>query len=389
MPTNHALLSPSSASRWLACTPSARLEEKLPDRQSEVAAEGTFAHELSELMLRNHFGFVKQVIYKQELKRLKANSFYSAELLDHCNTYVTNVIETYNAMNEGARVIVIEEKINITEYVPDGFGTVDALIISDGILHVNDLKYGKGVKVEAHENKQMMLYALGALDNYMFAYDIHTVRMTIHQPRLDHFPTFEMSAADLISWGNNHVRPRAEQAYEGAGELVAGDHCRFCKVRNTCKALADMNLELAKYAFEDPNKLTDKDIADILSKAATFKTWISSIEEYALTEAVKNQKKWPGFKLVAGRSTRAYSNKDEIVKILKKNKFDKTLFLSEPTLVGITALEKNIGKDQVEKLVGKFIVKPEGAPTLVPEWDKRPELKGLDSAREAFENVEV
>ena len=380
----HALLSPSGASRWLACPPSARLEKEFPDSVSSAADEGTLAHELAELYIRNHLGRVKQVEYKSALKRIKNNQYYSAEMDGYCMDYMTFVLEKFSPIDSE---ILIEEKIDLSHYIPEGFGTIDALIIADNIIDVNDLKYGKGVLVEAHENKQMMLYALGALEKYSLLYHIETVRMTIYQPRLNNYSSYEVGAEDLMAWGETVVKPTAALAFKGGGTYAAGSHCRFCKAKNQCKTLADHNMGLAKYAFEDPNKLTDQDIADILEKAADFKVWIGNIEAYALAEAVNNNKKWPRFKLVSGRSNRKYADEQAILKALKKAKYGEELFLTKPSLVGIGELEKNIGKAEVEKIIGKYIIKPAGAPTLVPEWDKRPELNSTEAAKVAFENV--
>lgn len=383
----HALLSPSGASRWLACPPSARLEETFPSSTNSAAEEGTLAHALSELYLRNNLKLIKAIDYNRELKKIKHNSFYNAELNGHCLDYVNFILEKLHELHDPT--IFIEERIDLTEFVPEGFGTVDCIMIADGILDINDLKYGKGVLVEAHENKQMMLYALGALHKYSLLYHIDKVRMTIYQPRLDNYSSFEVDANWLLQWGDEYVRPTARLAYDGKGEYTPGSHCKFCKARNQCKALADYNMSLAKYAFEDPNKLTEKDIADILEKAPDFKVWLTNIQQYALQEAVLNGKQWPGFKLVAGRSNRQYANEDAIMKALKKAKIESGLYMTAPKLVGITALEKNVGKSEVEKLVGAYIVKPPGAATLVPEWDKRPAISSAEAAKAAFDNLET
>jgi len=385
MKKDHALLSPSGASRWLACTPSARLEESFPSSTNPAAEEGTFAHYLSELYLRNHFKMIKSVIYNTELKKAKNSQYYNAELNGHCQEYVNFIVDKYNSMIQA--MIFIEEKIDLTEYVPEGFGTGDCILIADGLLDLNDLKYGKGVLVEAKENKQLMLYALGSLKKYSLMYHIDRVQVTIYQPRLDNYSSYEISAKDLLKWGDQYVKPRAQLAFDGEGEYVPGDHCKFCKARNSCKALADHHMSLAKYAFEDPNKLKDQDISDILEKAQSFTSWLSDIQSYALQQAVYNDKVWPGFKLVAGRSNRKYANEEAIIKSLKKAKIDSALFMTDPKLVGIGTLEKNIGKAEVEKYCGKYIIKPPGAATLVPEWDKRPALSSAEAAKEAFSEI--
>lgn len=382
----HALLSPSGASRWLACTPSARLEETYPSTSNTAADEGTLAHSLSELMIRNHFKIINHITYQRELKKIKAHQLYNAEMQDHCTDYMTFILEKHGELSDPT--IFIEELIDLQEFVPEGFGTVDCVMIADNILDINDLKYGKGVLVQAENNKQMMLYALGALKKYSLLYHIDKVRMTIFQPRLNNYSSFEVDAQWLLEWGETFVKPQSNKAFEGKGEYTPGEHCRFCKARNSCKALANFNMDLAKYVFEDPNKLTDEDISNILEKAPDFLVWLGNIKDYALQEAVVNGKSWPRFKLVQGRSNRKYTDEEAIQKALKKAKLDESLYMTKPSLIGITALEKNIGKAEVEKFVGPFIIKPPGAATLVPEWDKRPAISSAEAAKEAFENID-
>lgn len=386
MGKSHAILSPSGASRWLACTPSARLESSYPSSTNDAADEGTLAHTVSELHLRNHFGLIKKAEFTTELKKAQANKFYNKEMEGHCMDYVNFIVDKHSSMHQPT--IIVEDRIDLTAFVPEGFGTLDCALITDAILDINDLKYGKGVLVEAQDNKQLMLYALGAIRKYSLLYHIDMVRMTIFQPRLDNFSSFEIPAQDLIEWGESFVIPRARDAYHGKGEYTPGDHCRFCKARNSCKALADQQMELARFAFEDPNKLSDQDISEILEKAPTFITWINSINEYALQEAVHNGKMWPGFKLVAGRSNRILTDPDAIIKALKKAKKQDALFMKPATLMSIGDLEKNIGKAELDKLIGKWIIKPQGKATLVPEWDKRPALNSAEAAKDAFSNIQ-
>jgi len=383
----HALLSPSGASRWLACTPSARLEETFPQSSNTAADEGTLAHALAELLLRNNLKQIKSVLFEKELKKIKNHKLYNAEMNGHAMDYASFIMEKYEALKDAT--IIVEDQIDLTEFVPEGFGTLDCAIIADYILDINDLKYGKGVLVEAHENKQMMLYALGALQKYSLSYHIDKVRMTIFQPRLDNHSSFEVDAAWLLEWGENEVKQKAALAHQGKGDYVPGSHCQFCKARNECKALADHNMQLASYAFEDPNKLSPEDIANILDKGPDMVKWFSGIKTYALQQAVSHDMKWPGFKLVQGRSNRKYADPAAIIKTLQKAKISNDLFLTEPELVGIGALEKNIGKAVVEKLCSAHIIKPPGAATLVPEWDKRPEINSTDAAKIAFEDVDL
>lgn len=381
----HALLSPSGASRWIACPPSARLEEHYPRTSNTAADEGTLAHALCELLLGNHLGLVKKALFPKKLKEIKSNPLYTAEMLGHANDYMNFVLDKFSAFENG--YIVLEQKVDLQRFIPEGFGTVDCAIVADGVLDITDLKYGQGVLVEAQENKQMMLYALGCLYRFSTMYEIDTVRMTIYQPRLDNFSSYEISAEKLLEWGEKVVKPAAELAYIGGGNYTAGSHCKFCKAKNTCKALADYNLELAKFAFEDSNKLSAIEISEILEKAPDFINWINSIKEYALDQAKNHGVKWPKFKLVAGKSNRVFTSKVTVVALLKDKKIDENLFMSEPELLGITALEKNIGKSELQTLIGDFISKPPGAPTLVPEWDKRPELNSAEASAEAFKDI--
>lgn len=381
----HALLSPSGASRWIACPPSARLEEQFPSSTNSAAEEGTLAHELSEWYLRNHLKLVPKVVFDRNLKRIKANAMYNSEMDGHCMDYVNFIVDKIHPDS----IIFIEEQMDLTAFVPEGFGTVDCVIVHEGHLCINDLKYGKGVEVTAHENKQLMLYALGAYHKYSLMYTIENIEMNIFQPRLNNYSNYEIPVEELLAWGEQIVKPAAQMAWDGQGEYTAGKHCQWCKAKTTCKALADYNMELAKYAFEDPNKLSDDDIADILEKAADFKTWLTAVQTYALSEAIVHQKKWPRFKLVAGKSNRVYANPDAIVRALQKAKINKDLYLTEPKLVGIGALEKNIGKAKVTELAGQFIIKPAGAVTLVPAWDKRDEINSTDAAVAAFEDIQT
>ena len=382
---NHAFLSCSGASRWLACPPSAMLESSFESTSNAAADEGTLAHALCELYLLNNLKKIKSIPYASELKKIKNNSFFNNEMNGHAMDYVDFITEKLFSHKDA--MIFIEERIDLQEYVPEGFGTVDCIIIADKILDVNDLKYGKGVLVEAHENKQMMLYALGALRKYRLLYEIDKVSMTIFQPRLNNFSTYQVDAEALLKWGEEEVKPKAKLAFNGKGEYAAGSHCKFCKARNTCKALADHNMEIARFEFEDPNKLTDLDIANILEKAMDIKTWLTSVQQYALGEAVNSGKIWPGFKLVAGRSNRKYADEVKIIAAFKKAKIKDGYYLTAPSLVGIGTLEKNLGKAEVEKLVGKFIIKPEGSATLVPQWDKRPELNSAEAAKIVFDEI--
>jgi len=389
MATDHAKLSPSGASRWLQCTPSAALEAKMPYSTSTFAEEGSFAHGFGELLIRNSLGRVSDAALKDAMVNIKKNAHYCEAMHEYMEQYRAFVLEQFSEaqMRTSDAVIDVEVKVDITEYVPEGFGTVDILIVSDQIMHIIDLKYGAGVPVSCKENKQMMLYALGALRDMDMLYDIKDVQMTIYQPRLDNISSWTLGAAELRNWGEGYLKPRAEMAFKGEGEFVAGDHCRFCKIKNRCRALADQNLEIAKYKFREAPLLADSEIADILVRTSLFVNWINGVNDYALAEAL-NGKKFEGFKLVEGRSVRSYSNADAVADKLTSNGIPEAL-IYEKKLLGITAMEKAITKKTFTTLLDDLITKPPGKPTLVEVSDKRAEINSLDKAIAAFEDSEL
>ena len=274
-------------------------------------------------------------------------------------------------------VVLVEQKLDFSKYVPDSFGTADCVIVADDTLTVIDLKYGVGILVDAEQNTQMMLYALGALLMFDGIYDIETVTMTIFQPRRDNVSTFSMRKSELIDWAENVLKPKAELAYKGEGEFNAGSHCQFCKVKATCRKRAEYNLELAKYDFEMPDSLEDDEIEIILSKADEFISWLGDVKEYALNQALQG-KQWKDYKLVEGRSNRKYKNESAAAKIVEDAGFDPY----EHKVLGITAMQKMLGKTKFNELLGDFIEKPQGKPTLVPMSDKRPTMK--NTAKEDF-----
>lgn len=381
----HAILSASGSKRWLTCTPSAALEQDFPDQTSEFAKEGTAAHELSELFLQQYVGEINKATFTRRLNKFKKeNEYYSQEMEDYVQSYVDLVIERINAARalSSDAVILLEQRLDFSEWVPNGFGTGDVVLISDGILEVIDLKYGKGVPVSAEGNTQMRLYALGAINQFEVLYDIEQVQMTIVQPRLDSISTDEIEADKLVTWANRFVKPRAEMAIAGEGDFIAGEHCRFCKVRYTCRKRAEANLKMAKHEFKDANQLSHDEIAEVLIQAGELQKWAKDVQDYALEQAEKHGVKFPGWKLVEGRSNRKYSDEEAIIEKLSE-KYDAEAYL-KTSLLTLSNLEKSIGKKQVSSLIGDFIVKPSGKPTLVPEDDKRPELNSAASAVEDF-----
>lgn len=381
----HAVLSASGSERWLACTPSARLEQQFPEEDSPYAAEGTLAHSLAELHLRKFLGRIEDRAFKAASDKLAKNPMYAHEMIDHIETYVTVAAERISAAKARSKdaVVLLEQRLDFSPWVPDGFGTGDLVIVADSILEVVDFKYGKGVPVSARENTQMRLYALGALNQYGMLYDVQSVCMTICQPRLDSVSTDEITADELYRWGDEYVRPRAELADAGKGDFVAGDHCQFCRARYTCRARAEANLELAKHDFAKPELLSTEEIAEILAKASALQQWAADIQAYALDQAENHGVKYPGWKLVEGRSNRRYSDADAVAKALLEAGYAEDL-IYERSLLGITALEKVIGKKAIAELPEGLIIKPPGKPVLVPESDKRPEIHSVASAQRDF-----
>jgi len=377
---DHALLSASSSHRWLNCTPSAVLEQSFEDSTSAAAAEGTAAHALSEHKLRE---FLK-------LKTKKPTSKYDSQELEHyTDVYIEYACELIAEAYARSRdpIALTERRLDYSHYVPGGFGTGDLVIVADGLLDVVDLKYGKGVRVSAEENPQLKLYALGALALYDDLYDIKEVRMTICQPRLDNFSTFELTVDKLIEWAETELKPRAALAIKGTGDFNSGEHCRFCRARATCRARAERNLELARLDFKLPALLTDDEIAEVLLQANELKAWAKDVWEYAEAGALAGQKKWPGFKLIESTSKRKYTDEAKVAEqVLATGDYSEDEIYTK-SLLGITAMTQLLGKKQFAKLLNDLIVKPPGKPTLVVESDKRKEWNSIDAAKADFEDV--
>lgn len=384
----HALLSASGAHRWLHCTPSAKLEDAEGERPTSVfAQEGTLAHELSELYIKHDIlNEIDDAQFDEAFSAIMSNKLFSDEMLDVVPIYVDYCNDEYKeaiSKNENA-LMEIEQKLDLTEFVPESFGTADCVIISDGTVEVIDLKYGKGVPVYAEYNIQLMLYGLGVLRNYNIMYDIKQVKLTIVQPRINNISTWQISVEDLLKYANETIKPAAQLAFKGEGELKAGTWCKFCVVKNKCRALYDENLKIAKHEFSKPEFLTDDEIADVLKRAPMFTEWINSIKEYAEEKAINDNKIWPGFKLVEGVSRRKWANEDDVANMIY-TKFpeasDDQIF--DMKLKGISAIEKLFGKKKVDEALKDVIIKPQGKPTLVPEDDKRPAL-GIEDAIKDF-----
>ena len=368
-PKAHAILSASSSHRWLNCPPSARLCETYEDKGSDYAAEGTDAHSLCEYKLRKALG-MGAVNPSEHL------TWYSEEMEDCANGYAAYILELVEAAKETCSdpVVLIEQRVDFSRWVEQGFGTSDAIIISDGTLRVIDYKHGLGVLVEADNNPQMMCYALGALELFDAIYDIDTVAMTVYQPRRQNVSTFEMSKDDLYRWAEKVLKPTAELAFAGNGNFLCGEWCGFCKAKHECRARAEANLLLAQYDFKLPPLLEDSEIEVILSRADQLVSWVNDIKEYALQQAISG-KDWTGFKLVEGRSNRRYTDEAAVTQAVTNAGFDPY----ERKLLGITAMQKLLGKSRFEELLSAFIEKPQGKPTLVPESDKRPVMNNAKS----------
>lgn len=388
MPDVHAKLSASGSHIWLHCTPSVKLSEGIPDKDTIFSREGTLAHALAEATLQRRFGRITEDFYQENLQGIKALPLYNAEMQAAIDKYCDWVEEIYNGIKAADKELLTEQRLDFSEWVPDGFGTGDVVIIADGVLTVIDLKYGKGVPVSAVENPQLMLYGLGAYDSFSLSNDFEKVRMIINQPRLDSITEYTLDVSDLLRWADEYVRPRADMAMRGAGEAVPGDHCRFCKVRAICRDRAEYALSLAKMDFKDPGLLTDDEIGEVLQKAAQVASWASDVKEYAQAEA-EHGKQFKGWKLVEGRSVRKFTDLPQVSDRLQKAGFEKAVIYKEPELLGISALEKVVGgKKKLEALLEGLIIKPQGAPTLVPETDKRPALDILSKAKDDFNNEE-
>lgn len=375
-PQKHALLSASSAHRWLHCPPSAKLTAGVTEAPSEAALQGTAAHALAEHKLRRAL--------KQQSKR-PVSKYEDDEMNTHTDDYVSYVLEQYEQAKQATpgAVIYIEQHLDFSHVVPGGFGTGDCLIVADGTLHVIDLKYGLGVLVEAEWNPQMMLYAIGALALFDALYDIEQVALTVFQPRRENVSTWTISVTELNKWAEQTLKPAAELAAKGEGEFYAGAWCQFCRIASTCRARAEANLELAKFEFAPPAELSADEVADVLAQIPELTRWASDVQDYALSQALSGER-YEGFKLVAGRSIRKYTDETAVAEAAKAAGY-KDIY--KQSLLTITAMEKLMGKKNFSEILGNLVVKPEGKPTLVPVTDKRPELQ-VSTAADDFTNID-
>jgi hypothetical protein len=356
------------------CPPSARLEEKEADNSSSFAAEGTLAHELAEVDIRTRTFIgsrTEQNKLKKERSQLQKSEYYSSDMDGYVETYVDYVLEAYHLAKKKTKdaVLKVEERTDFSYLVPEGFGTSDANIIADDQLEIIDLKYGKGVKVDAIGNDQLRLYALGLLRKFQLIYDIQEVKMTIVQPRLNHIDSEVLTVGELIDYSEAVILPAAQKAWNGQGDQTPGEWCKFCKVKAKCRALHDHNLALAASDFADPYTLSDTEIVEAYAQSSLLTDWVNALSNYMLKEALDG-KKWPGYKLVEGRSVRKWADEQKALKVLTKE-----FSLEEVTntkIKGIGEIEKLLGREELATL--NLTIKPQGKPTLAPEGDKRPEF---------------
>lgn len=376
--SNHAILSASGSHRWMNCTPSARLELEFESQTSEAAKEGTAAHALCEHKL-------KKALKKRSKRPV---SDYNCDEMEECtDAYTEYVIEQYEEAKRCCKdpIILIEQRLDFSCYVPDGFGTGDCIIISDETLHIIDFKYGLGVLVESEENPQMMLYALGALGIYDALYDIKDVSMTIFQPRRENISTWTITVEQLKAWAEDELMPKAQMAYNGDGEYIPGEWCTFCKAATKCRARAEEKLKLARHEFKLPPLLTDAEIEEVLTILPDLTKWANEITAYATEAAVNHGKEWHGFKVVEGRSVRKYRDEEKVAETAKEHGYTD---IYRQSLIPMTEMQKLMGKATFEEILGNLIYKPPGKLTLVPNTDKRPAVNVSNAINEFNEIME-
>ena len=365
----HAFLSASASDRWLHCPPSAKLCAQEDDKDSDYAAQGSDAHTLCQYLLEKALG-------RDPRDPTEALSWYDQEMQESAEGYTAFVMSQV----EEARsicpdpLICVEQMVDFSRWVEQGFGTSDALIIADELLFVTDFKYGIGHMVSAGGqngtgNSQLKCYALGALDTFGDLYNIRRIRLSIYQPRRQNVDTFELTKDELLDWADEILAPIARLAYEGQGEFSAGDHCQFCKVKATCRKRAEYAMELAKYEFADFPTLAPDEIAELLPQIDTLVSWANDMKSYALKQALSGVR-FPGFKLVAGKSNRKYTDEEAVARVVAQAGYDPY----EKQLLGITAMTRQLGRKKFEELLGSLVIKSQGKPVLVPEGDTHPEI---------------
>lgn len=369
----HAFLSASSAHRWLECPPSAKACEGIDDRASPYAQQGTDCHELCAYLVEKALG-------RDAEDPTENLDYYDQEMQDCAEGYCSYVMEQVEAAKKLCPdpQVIVEQRLDFSRWVEEGFGTGDCVIVADGVLQIIDYKHGLGVLVSAEKNPQMMCYALGAVELFDGIYDIREIRMTIYQPRRENISTYSMMKEELLAWAEEVLAPTAKLAYEGRGEFKAGEHCQFCKVKAACRKRAEYNLELARYDFVMPDTLDKEEIAAILPRIDSLVSWAGDVKEYALQQALSGTE-YPGFKVVEGRSNRKYTDEAAVAEAVEAAGLDPY----EKKLRGITAMTSLLGKKRFEELLGGMTYKPPGKPALVPDSDKRP---AMNTAAEDFKD---
>ena len=370
----HALLPPSAALRWMNCPPSARLEGEFPSAASEAAAEGTAAHALCEHKLRKLL----------HLRSKRPHSDFEDEEMERCSDdYVAFVQEQMRKIP--SPMTLVEQRLDLTRYVPEAFGTADCIIVGGDMLCVIDFKYGMGVLVEAERNPQMMLYALGALELLDGVYDIRTVSMSIFQPRRENVCTWSLTKDELLRWAKDELAEKARLAYAGEGEFCAGVWCTFCRASARCRARAEEKLRMAREEFKLPPLITDEEIEEVLSEIPDLIKWSNAILAYATDAAVNHGKRWEGFKVVEGRSVRKYKDESSAARAAEAAGYTD---IFDKKLITPTQMEKLMGKKAFMEILGNLVVKPPGKPTLVPLSDKRPAIQASNAQAEFTDIME-
>lgn len=358
------LFSPSASARLLTCPGSAKASEGIPDQESLFAAEGHDAHALAEIRLCERLGL-------QTNEKIEDLTFYNREMEDYISDYVSYVLEKVASIKKDCpdATVLIEQKVAAVRYDESLFGSTDVAIIADKVLTIIDLKYGRGVLVNAKENTQEMCYGLCAMETFGNLYDIEDINLCIFQPRLSNVSEWSLTVKELYKWADEILKPGIEKIRAGSEEFHPSRHCVFCKAKPLCKALRDQNLELAKHEFRPAFLMDDSEIEEVLDKADDFVNWINSVKEFALEDATKG-KKYDHYKLVEGRSNRKYVDETKVINVVKEAGYNPY----EEKLLSVTGMQSRLGKARFEELLGNLVVKPRGKLTLVPREDKRPEV---------------
>lgn len=376
-PKVHATLSASSAHRWLNAPPLPQLEKLFPNPASPMAEEGTAAHALGEYKLRKTLG--------QEYKR-PVSDFESDDMEIFTDDYCDYVMEQYQQakLSHPGTTVLIEQRLDFSNYVPDGFGTGDCIIIADGLMHIIDFKYGKGVRVNAENNPQMKLYALGALNNYSMLYDQpEVIDMTIFQPRIGNISTWSIETDTLLDWAKTELKPKAELAIKGNGVVKYGPWLQFSNCNAVLRVRYNQYKKLQEFQLRSPHLMSNAEIEEVLANVDELVKWANQVKSYAQDLAINHGKQWNGFKVVEGRSIRKYKDEATVAKISEENGFND---IYQQSLLPITKLEKVMGKKLFNDLLGQYIYKPVGKLTLVPQSDKRP---AVDTTNPKDEFTEV